>query len=75
MIAGGVTTHAQRRAADSDCRLHIGDGVEGTVTGWFEGGAGAGAQPFWLVGSLGCDGSVRVFQGGVQRSAQNPYKT
>ena len=64
VIAGGLTTHAQRRATGSDCRLHMADGVKGTVTGWFEGGVETGARPFRLVRGLGCEGSVRAFERG-----------
>ena len=64
VVAGGVTTYAQRRAARSDCRLHLMDGVEGPITGWFEGGAGPGARPFRLVRGLHCEGVVRAFYRG-----------
>ena len=64
VIAGGLTTHAQRRVAGRDCRLQMTDGAEGPVTGWFEGGTGFGARSFRLVRGLGCQGSVRTFQGG-----------
>ena len=65
VIAGALTTHAQGRAAERDCRPRLMDGAEGPVTGWFEGGAGAGARPFRLVRGLGCEGSVRALQRGV----------
>ena len=64
VLAGGLSTHAQRRAGGSDCRLHMTDGVEGPVRGWFEGGTGTGARPFRLVWGLNCEGSVRAFQRG-----------
>ena len=64
VLAGGLSTHAQRRAGGSDCRLHMTDGVEGPVRGWFEGGSGTGARPFRLVHGLNCEGSVRAFQRG-----------
>ena len=64
MLAGGLTTYAQRRSAGSDCRLHMVDGAEGPITGWFEGGTGTGARPFRLVQGLDCEGSVRAFQRG-----------
>ena len=64
VIAGSVTTYAQRRAAGSDCRLHMTDGAREPVTGWFEGGAGAGVRPFRLVRGLDCEGSVRALQRG-----------
>ncbi len=62
VLAGGLTTYTQRRAAGNDCRLHMRDGAKAPVTGWFEGGTGTGARPFRLVGGLGCDGAVRAFQ-------------
>ena len=49
VFAGGLSTHAQRRSGGSDCRLHMTDGVEGPVRGWFESGTGTGARPFRLV--------------------------
>ncbi len=64
VIAGGLTTHGQRRGALDDCRLHLTDGVEGPVFGWFEGGVGTGARPFRLVRGLDCEGSVRTLQRG-----------
>ena len=64
VLAGGLSTHAQRRAGGGDCRLHMTDGAEGPVMGWFEGGTGAGARPFRLVRGLNCEGSVRAFQTG-----------
>ena len=64
LLTGGLTTYTQGRAAGSDCRLHIADGAKGPITGWFEGGTGAGARPFRLVRSLDCEGSVRAFQKG-----------
>ena len=64
VLAGGLTTYMQQRAASSDCRLHVPDGAEGPITGWFEGGTGTGARPFRLVSGLGCEGSVRAFQRG-----------
>ena len=64
VFAGGLSTHSHRRAAGSDCRLHMTDGAEGPVTGWFEGGDGPGARPFRLVGGLNREGSVRAFQKG-----------
>ena len=35
VLAGGLSTHAQRRAGASDCRLNLADGAEGPVAGWF----------------------------------------
>ena len=64
VLTGGLTTYTQGRAAGSDCRLHIADGAKGPITGWFEGGTGAGARPFRLVRGLDCEGSVRAFQKG-----------
>ena len=64
VIAGGLTTYAQRRGAGSDCRLHMTDGAHEPVTGWFEGGAGTGMRPFRLVRGLDCEGSVRALQRG-----------
>ena len=43
VLAGGLTTYTQRRAAGNDCRLHMRDGAKAPVTGWFEGGTGTGA--------------------------------
>ena len=54
VLAGAVTTYAQRRGAGSDCRLHLTDGAQGPVSGWFEGGTGTGARPFRLVRGLNC---------------------
>ena len=42
VLAGGLTTYAQRREAGGDCRLHLTDVAEGPVSGWFEGGTGTG---------------------------------
>jgi hypothetical protein len=64
VLAGGLSTHAQRRAGASDCRLNLADGAEGPVCGWFEGGTGTGTHPFRLVRGLNCTGSVRAFQRG-----------
>ena len=64
VLAGSLSTHAQRRAGSSDCRLNMLDGAEGPVTGWFEGGTGTGARPFRLGHGLNCAGSVRAFQRG-----------
>ncbi len=64
VLAGSLSTHAQRRAMGSDCRLHLTDGAAGPVTGWFEGATGTGARPFRLVRGLNCEGSVRAFQRG-----------
>jgi len=68
VLAGGLTTYTQRRAAGGDCRLHITDGAKGPITGWFEGGTGTGARPFRLVSGLDCEGSVRAFQRGSDAS-------
>ena len=62
VLVGAVTTYAQRRGAGSDCRLHLTDGAQGPVSGWFEGRTGTGARPFRLVCGLSCEGSVRAFQ-------------
>ena len=75
VLAGGLTTYAQRRGAGGDCRLHLTHGAEGPVSGWFEGGTGTGARPFRLVRGLNCEGPVRAFQRGVQQGAQEPHKT
>ena len=64
VLAGGLSTYTQRRAAGSDCRLHMTDGAKGPITGWFEGGTGTGARPFRLIRGLDCEGSVRAFQRG-----------
>ena len=64
VLAGSLTTYTQRRAAGGDCRLHMTDGAQGPITGWFEGGTGTGSRPFRLVHGLGCEGSVRAFQRG-----------
>ncbi len=64
VLTGSLTTYAQRRAAGSDCRLHMTDGAKGPITGWFEGGTGTGARPFRLIRGLDCEGSVRAFQRG-----------
>ena len=64
VLAGGLTTYAQRRGAGEDCRLHLTDGAEGPVGGWFEGGTGTGARPFRLLRGLNCEGSIRAFQRG-----------
>ena len=66
MLAGGLTTYGQRRGVGGDCRLRLTDGVEGPVSGWFEGGTGTGARPFRLVHGLNCEGSVRAFQRGSE---------
>jgi hypothetical protein len=64
LLAGGLSTYTQRRAAGSDCRLHMTDGAKGPITGWFEGGTGTGARPFRLVRGLHCEGLLRAFQRG-----------
>ena len=64
VLAGGLTTYAQRRGAGGDCRLHLTDGAKGPVSGWFEGGTGTAARPFRLIRGLHCEGSVRAFQRG-----------
>ena len=64
VLAGGLSTYTQRRAAGTDCRLHMTDGAKGPITGWFEGGTGTGARPFRLIRGLDCEGSVRAFQRG-----------
>ena len=64
VLAGGLTTYGQRRGLEDDCRLHLADGAEGPVVGWFEGGVGTGARPFRLVHGLDCEGSVRALQRG-----------
>lgn len=64
VIAGGLTTYGQRRGEEDDCRLHLENGAEGTVIGWFEGGVGTGVRPFRLVSGLDCEGSVRALQRG-----------
>lgn len=64
VLAGALTTYAQRRGAGGDCRLRLADKAEGPVRGWFEGGSGTGARPFRLVHGLNCEGSVRAFQRG-----------
>lgn len=60
VLAGAVMTHARRQRAEGDCRLHLPEGAQGPVSGWFETVPGPGARPFRLVDGLGCRGQVRV---------------
>ena len=60
ILTGAVTTQVQRWSMERDCRLHIADGAEGPVAGWFESAPATGARPFYLVDGFGCRGLVRV---------------
>ena len=60
VLAGAALTHARRQTAEGDCRLHLPEGAQGLVSGWFETVPGPGARPFRLVDGLGCHGEVRV---------------